>query len=70
MRRYALVLRVQHDETGRIVGQIVAPGDERPVPFTSLDELWSSLLQCLHLPPIGMPQPPEPAGRQLSDDVE
>lgn len=70
MRRYAFVLRVQHDETGRLAGQIVAPGDERPVPFGSLDELWSRLLECLQLPPIGMPVVPEPGGRQPPEDVE
>ena len=70
MRRYSFVLRVQHDETGRIAGQIVTPGEDQSVPFGSLDELWSRLLEYLHLPVIDMPSPPQPADPQSAEDVE
>ncbi len=55
MRRIALVIRVQHDETGRLIGQIVDPSDNQSVPFGNLAELWLRLLECLHLPMTGLP---------------
>ena len=70
MRRFAFVLRVQHDDSGRLAGQIVAPGDDRPILFGSLNELWSRLLECLHLPASDMPATSGPAHDQPSADIE
>jgi hypothetical protein len=68
MRRYALVLRVQYDETGRLAGQIIAPGDDRPVPFASLEELWTRLLEYLHLPAAALPPAPARSDAAISND--
>ncbi len=69
MRRIALVIRVQHDETGRLIGQIVDPSDNRLVPFGNLSELLTRLLECLHLPVTGLPPAAEPIDSQPTDGL-
>lgn len=64
MTRYSLVLRVQYDDVGRFSGQIVVPNNGQPIPFGSLSELWTCLLECLHLPTTGM----LPATDPIADD--
>lgn len=67
MRRIALVIRVQHDDTGRLIGQIVDPSANGPVPFGNLAELWLRLLECLHLPVTGLPPAAEHVDRRPSE---
>jgi hypothetical protein len=67
MQRHVVVIRARHDEQGRLVGQLVDVLDDQRIPFGSVAELWSRLMECLRLPD-GTPFPGDPETPLTSEE--